>query len=147
MGVEVADAVVLEVVGVAVAGSPSGLATVALGGVLVAAAAVVVPAAVFTVAGVTVADTTFVVTFGAPAELVVGCVGVALAAKMAEAVPLGFAGTAEVAGFATATGIVLWAFGVRVSFVASAVRSGTTGATGGRAEALAKFVRAFGAPI
>jgi hypothetical protein len=137
---------VLEVVDVAVAGSPSGFATVAPGGVLVAAAAVVVPAVVFAVAGVTVADTTFVVTFGAPAELVVGCVGVALAVKMAEAVPLGFAGTA-VAGFATTTGTVLWAFGVRISLVASAVRSGATGGVGGRGEALAKFVRAFGAPI
>ena len=130
----------LEVVDVAVAGSPSGLATVALGGVLVVVAAVVV-------AGVTVADITFVITFGAPAELVVGCTGVAFALRMAEAAPLGFAGTVEVAGSATATGIVPWALGVRISFVASAFRSGATGGVGGRAEALARFVRTFGVPI
>jgi hypothetical protein len=58
---------VLELVDVAVAGNPSGLATVAPGGVVVATVAVVVA-----VAGVAVADTTCVVTFGAPAELVVG---------------------------------------------------------------------------
>lgn len=137
----------LEVVDVAVAGSPSGLATVALGGVLVVVAAVVVPAVVFAVAGVTVADITFVITFGAPAELVVGCTGVAFALRMAEAAPLGFAGTVEVAGSATATGIVPWALGVRISFVASAFRSGATGGVGGRAEALARFVRTFGVPI
>jgi hypothetical protein len=74
-------------------------------------------------------------------------VGVAFAVMTPEAALPGFAGTAEVAGFATATGIVLWAFGVRLSFVASAVKSGAPGAAGGRAEALAKFVKAFAPPI
>lgn len=72
-GVLGAEFVAVVVAGVKLeAGDPSGFATVACGAVEAASAGVD--------DGVTVADVTFVVTLGAPAELVVGSAGVAVVA-------------------------------------------------------------------
>jgi len=84
-------AVVVAGAGLEAAGNPSGFATVAPCGVVDAACAGAGD-------GVTVADTTFVVTFGAPAELVVGGADAAMVgvAFFVAAVVAGVSGTALV---------------------------------------------------